>query len=491
MLITASLCGTALAFYYLKEQYDYRIQRVPPGPTSIPFIGNVLSIDYKSPHLTMIELAKRYGDIFSLKVGSQRVVILNNAHLIREAYRGMHISHRPDFFSMQYLVGEKGFLTCKDEHKWQLHTAICKQAIRVMNSSNLWEKIHKEAMELVSVIDERGGKPFDPQFDLYIASLNIICNLVFGERYNNKDPELSEILDYSEEIIKVISPVHPVNAFPWLRHFPNKWFNALFRAKGKRDRILTKKYIEHVANFKEDNVTDMLYALLASTKEAVDSNNSDALDVLTPEHVITNMWLIFFAGTDTMANTLQWSLLYMAVFQKKQSKLQDELDNTLGKDGRVSLENKRKLPYLQAVIWEILRYCSLSVLGVPHAAAIDTHVSGYFIPKGTQVMANFWAIHHNEQYWDEPHEFMPERFLTPEGHLRGLSDFPFFMPFSTGQRRCMGQTIAQAELLVLLGTLLQKFTFELPEDVEADLEGEAMFSLIPKPYKIIARRRDV
>lgn len=123
------------------------------------------------------------------------------------------------------------------------------------------------------------------------------------------------------------------------------------------------------------------------------------------------------------------------------------------------------------------------------------HLLNFFffasLHTGTQVMANFWAIHHNEQYWDEPHEFMPERFLTPEGHLRGLSDFPFFMPFSTGQRRCMGQTIAQAELLVLLGTLLQKFTFELPEDVEADLEGEAMFSLIPKPYKIIARRRDV
>ena len=97
MILTASLCGTALcAMYYLKEQYDYTIRRMPPGPPSIPFIGNALSIDCNAPHLSMLELAKKYGDIFSIKLGSQRVVILNSCEVIKEAYKGLDISHRTE-----------------------------------------------------------------------------------------------------------------------------------------------------------------------------------------------------------------------------------------------------------------------------------------------------------------------------------------------------------------------------------------------------------
>ena len=109
--------------------------------------------------------------------------------------------------------------------------------------------------------------------------------------------------------------------------------------------------------------------------------------------------------------------------------------------------------------------------------------------SGTQVMANFWAVHHDKGCWEQPDEFLPERFLNEDGTLRSLLDFPNFMPFSTGQRSCIGKGMAKAELFLLLGRLLREFTFELPVDAEVDLEGEAAVSLIPKPYDVIATPR--
>ncbi len=297
MIVTVSLCGGALcAFYYLKEQYDYHVRKVPPGPTSIPLIGNALSIDPKSPHTSLIQLAKKYGDIFSIKLGSERVVVLNSTEVIKEAYKGLEISHRPDMYCMDILVGDKGFMTCKDHTQWKIHTKLCRYAMRVIGNTSLNSKISQEADHLISEIYEYGTKPFDPQRDLYLASLNILCNISFGERYARDDPELHEILEYSAEILKVISPIHPVNALPWLRHFPNKWFDALFKAKNKRDQLLMKKYVEHVATYKEGETRDMMDALLGAAKRAVEEKDEDSLLLLTPDHIIVNMWLIFFAG---------------------------------------------------------------------------------------------------------------------------------------------------------------------------------------------------
>ncbi|XP_033639200.1 steroid 17-alpha-hydroxylase/17,20 lyase-like [Asterias rubens] len=490
MILTASLCGTALcAMYYLKEQYDYTIRRMPPGPSSIPFIGNALSIDCNAPHLSMLELAKKYGNIFSIKLGSQRVVILNSCEVIKEAYKGLDISHRPNIYCMDVLVGDKGFLTCKDTNQWRLHTKLCRSALRVINNSSLGIKISEEADCLINKMLDYHGKAFNPCQDLYLASLNILCNISFGERYSHNDPELHEILDYSAQILKVISPVHPVNALPWLRHFPNKWFDSLLKAKDKRDRLLMRKYVQHVATYKDGEVRDMLDAMLASAKQAVQEKDENSLSVLTPEHIIINMWLMFFAGTDTVANTLQWGLLYMAAFPKKQAKVQDQIDEVLGKDGPLTLESKSSLPYLEATVYEIMRFSSLTILGVPHAAAVDTRVGGYYIPKGTQVMANFWAVHHDEAIWDRPHDFLPERFLDTEGKLRNMSEFPFFMPFSTGQRSCIGKGMAKSELFLILGKLLQRFCFQLPLNAKVDLQGMASVSLIPKPYEIKALER--
>ena len=107
-------------------------------------------------------------------------------------------------------------------------------------------------------------------------------------------------------------------------------------------------------------------------------------------------------------------------------------------------------------------------------------------------MANFWVMNHDESVWEKPHEFNPRRFLDDKGDLRNLTnEFPFFMPFSTGQRACLGKNIGKSVIFMLTACLLQRLTFELPPGVKANLKPDIHFDLVPTAYKIVSKPRDV
>lgn len=104
-------------------------------------------------------------------------------------------------------------------------------------------------------------------------------------------------------------------------------------------------------------------------------------------------------------------------------------------------------------------------------------------------MANFYAVNHSPENWENPEKFLPERFLDESGNLRNLMQFPHFMPFSTGRRACLGKDIGKSEIFVLMACLMQRFTVKLPENVTPTLEPEIHFDLVPKPFKIVVQER--
>ncbi len=193
---------------------------------------------------------------------------------------------------------------------------------------------------------------------------------------------------------------------------------------------------------------------------------------------------IFLSGAETTSTSILWTLLYLAVWPKKQRKLQEELDTVLGKESP-SLTKKASLPYLQATIYEALRLSSLTPLGVPRKATKSTRLGGFDIPKGTTVMFNLYAMNHDHHVWENPHEFIPERFLDDKGEF-----YPSrvgFLPFSAGKRVCLGESVAKMELFLILANLLQHFEFK--SDCDLDLEGVNGATLKPKPFKLLILSR--
>ncbi|CAG7725411.1 unnamed protein product, partial [Allacma fusca] len=149
---------------------------------------------------------------------------------------------------------------------------------------------------------------------------------------------------------------------------------------------------------KEGNPRDFIDAYLYEIKKTADPGSSFYKDdgVRSLLAVIGDL---FFAGAETSSATLAWSVLYLAVNPQVQKKLQGQIDEVVGKSRQVTLADRSNLPYAEATLQEIFRKSSLVVTGLVHSAGKDTTLAGYDIPKGTWMMPNIYAIHHDAKLW--------------------------------------------------------------------------------------------
>ena len=154
---------------------------------------------------------------------------------------------------------------------------------------------------------------------------------------------------------------------------------------------------------------------------------------------------------------------------KKLAKAKQELDEKIGQNQATIKESDiPRLPYLQSVLKEAMRLHPTAPLLLPHRAQADVEICGHTVPKGTQVFVNYWAVSRDPELWDDPAEFVPERFLgqNPKAHDSALMDFRgtnfAFTPFGSGRRICPGLSMGVRMLSLLLATLVHRFDWELP-----------------------------
>ncbi|KAL6642541.1 hypothetical protein ACP70R_020722 [Stipagrostis hirtigluma subsp. patula] len=161
------------------------------------------------------------------------------------------------------------------------------------------------------------------------------------------------------------------------------------------------------------------------------SEQQDGSDVIINHDVIRAFCTDLFVGaSDTSSNTIEWALAELLQNPKTMLRAQEELKLVLGSQAHVEDSDIDNLPYLQAVIKETLRLHSVVPL-VSYRAEATVQVQGYTIPKGSNVLVNVWAIHHNADVWVEPHKFIPERFLHNEIDFSSRN-FDF-LPFGSGR----------------------------------------------------------
>ncbi len=153
------------------------------------------------------------------------------------------------------------------------------------------------------------------------------------------------------------------------------------------------------------------------------------------------------------------------------------------------------MPYTTAFLYELLRYTSVAALGVGHRAVDDVQIAGYTIPKGTQIITNLWALHHDPEFWEDPEEFRPERFLDEHGDLVS-ADHPNrknLMPFGAGPRVCLGESLALTRLFVWTAALIQRFRIVPSQGSSLDLVEAHSYvfvgTLSSKSYRVIFHSR--
>ncbi|XP_031574308.1 steroid 17-alpha-hydroxylase/17,20 lyase-like [Actinia tenebrosa] len=466
---------------------------MPPGPRPLPLVGNLLDVMSSMPymHLAFCDLRRKYGDIFTVYLQGQRAVVINSAEIAREALltKKDDFAGRPYVFTGDYVTRHSKDIVFGDySERLKLLRKIGSKALRLF-SPQVQDVVQTELNDLVERMNAYGSNPANLKNDIQLSIMNVICAMLFGQRYSVEDPEFLKCVYFTDTACRVGETTSILGLFPWLIHFPIQAVRDINKCCEIKDKILNRKYHEHLATLKEGKTGDLTHALLtAKLDEEKTDMKSD--DVIEDDHVIMTMQDVFIAGNETITTTILWTLVHLVTHPKIQAKIHAQLDEVVGFDRKPELKDKENLPYVEAVLAETSRLSSVAPLSIPHKATKDTSLQGYTIPKDTVVFLNLWAIHHDEKQWKDPMEFVPERFLDSDGKMRETSKLSY-MPFSAGRRVCLGKALARQEMFLFICGLLQQFEFKAPTEPFKEPAGKDGIVRTPLPFEVCMRKRNV
>ena len=182
----------------------------------------------------------------------------------------------------------------------------------------------------------------------------------------------------------------------------------------------------HRNQFDQSDLKDYIDVYLDEIRQV---EGTELASSINKDNLISTISQLFGAGSETTVTTIRWAILYMMGYPEIQRKIQQEIDNAVGRDRLPNFLDKDQMPYTEATIMEVQRIASIAPLGLPHRALEDTTLFGYTIPQNAIIMSNLWGIHHDPEIWKDPETFSPERFLDGDK----LKNQPqMYMPFSTG-----------------------------------------------------------
>ncbi|KAH9373648.1 hypothetical protein HPB48_011396 [Haemaphysalis longicornis] len=324
--------------------------------------------------------------------------------------------------------------------------------------------VKAECNDLVEKLEETKGGAVAIQDYLLPSTSNNIAALVYGSRFPFDHPRRR----YLDELLRVL--LKAVRAGALAECLPPIVLKILSKLPSMRRTVIisklkefieyTKEQVEqHKSTINEHFNRDFIDGYLKKIKE----HETDPASNFLPGFLVGNVLSFFIAGSNTVAVTIHWHMLNFANnADTLQARVQQEIDEVVGRERQPTWEDRHKMPFTVACIWEMYRWNTPSPLGVPRGAGEDTVFDDYYIPKGTTVIPNVWAVHNDPALWKDPSKFAPSRFLNEDGTL--IQHKPeYLIPFSIGKRMCPGETLASVEVFLYITCLLQKYRI-LPAD---------------------------
>ncbi|KAI4545821.1 hypothetical protein MG293_002376 [Ovis ammon polii] len=501
--------------------------RYPPGPTPLPVLGNLLQVDFEDPCPSFNQLRRRFGNVFSLQQGWTPVVVLNGLAAVREALVDcnqdtsdrpppavyQHVGYGPraegkwrgQATSLQAEAGSRtfGVILARYGKAWREQRRFSLSTLRNfgLGKKSLEQWVTEEASCLCAAFADQAGLPFSPKDLLHKAVSNVIASLTFGCRFEYNDPRIFKLLDKLEDLLKEESGLvrQVVEAVPMILRIPGlaaKVFPGLKAFMALIDELITEQKMTRDPTQPPRHLTD---AFLDEVKEAKGNPESSFND----ENLRLVVTDLFSAGMVTTSTTLAWALLLMILHPDVQRRVQQEVDEVIGKVRRPEMGDQALMPFTVAVVHEVQRFADIIPLGLPHMTSRDIEVQGFHVPKGsghpltnrdppmpdichqgTTLITNLSSVLKDETVWEKPFRFHPEHFLDAQGRFVKQEAF---IPFSAGRRACLGEPLARMELFLFFTSLLQHFSFSVPAGQPHPSDhGVFAFLVTPAPYQLCA-----
>uniref|UniRef100_A0AAY4DGH9 Uncharacterized protein n=1 Tax=Denticeps clupeoides TaxID=299321 RepID=A0AAY4DGH9_9TELE len=468
-----------------KPEREPTDERNPPSLPSWPIIGSLLSLrSDRAPHVFFQELQEKYGDVYSLMMGSHNVIIVNSHHYAKEVLlkKGKTFAGRPRTVNILTRDGKDNRFSCSRR--------LCVHRTNHGCNGSAFSRVPvcREASAMCDVLEGTQSVAVDLAPELTRAVTNVVCSLCFSSSYKRGDPEFESMLQYSQGIVDTVAKDSLVDIFPWLQIFPNEDLRILKECVSVRDKLLETKYREHKVSYYSDSVQrDLLDALLRAKRSSENNNTSTQGVGLTDDHLLMTVGDIFGAGVETTTTVLKWSIVYLVHYPEVGTSSCTDMEMS-GTGRHPQLSDRGNLPYLAATIREVLRIRPVSPLLIPHVAVADTSIGEYAVKKGARVIVNLWSLHHDQREWKNPDLFDPgeSRKTEPGCAVPSAS----YLPFGAGVRVCLGEALAKMELFLFLSWLLHRFTLEMPAGQPLpSLDGKFGVVLQPQKFKVHAHPR--
>ena len=486
--------GLVLAVCYIQYRYRSYEQRYEhiPGPRGLPFLGNILQLKMSNLHKTLADWAKVYGPVYKIKIMGRYTVVFNGYQAVHEclADGGSSSAGRPPNFILKYHFKNAGFARLYPDQAWKIVRRVFHLFAKPFGDgvTKLESTVATESKDLFETFDKaaRDGTEFDPSELTHDAALKVIGSIVCGQQLHGGDPLFRNFQEYDNYIWEILGKKSVdfaiLDILPFLVHFPLRSSKLLREGRALQTKVLNELKLRALSRDPEETLMGKLY-------QHKDSLPED--DVLVPTMGVV------FSGRKTSGVSFACLLHLMAHQPHIQDRIAEELRNvTPDPDEWVSLKLREDLPYTRATLLESQRYQSAVPLTSPRSIVYNPiTVRGMTIPEHSEVICNFWSVHHEEAFWGDPENFRPERFLDDEGNLL----FPdhdkrrHLMSFGAGVRNCPGEQLAASRLFLWLANTCKKFrilpgTGNTPDLVKVE-SFRNDFVMVPPKSKIVLQRR--
>ncbi|XP_057519383.1 flavonoid 3'-monooxygenase CYP75B137-like [Amaranthus tricolor] len=494
-----TLLALIWAIFLLKRNRNRQQPPTPPGPSGLPIFGNLFSLDPEL-HTYFTNLSKVHGPIYSLRLGTKLCVVISSAIHAKEVLKDHDLvfSNRDVPIAGRVATyGGANIVWSPYGAVWRLLRKIC---IRGMLGTATLDAVHgirrQEIQQMIRGLSKKAGKAtVNIGEEVFLMVMRVVTEMLWGGTVMEAEERKNIGLEFRVAVTEFTSLLGVPNLsdfFPCLAWFDFqgvakrmsrcvKWLDEIFvkvidqksRNGGERDdrKRTQKDFLDTLLQIKDD------YEDEAIAKVPFSMSNLKAL-----------LMDMVVGATDTTSNTVELAMAEILKNTKVLKRIQQELDEVVGRDSIVEEHHIYKLPYLLAVMKEALRLHPVVPLLVPHCPSESCIVGGYTIPKGSQVFVNVWAIHRDPSVWSNPLEFDPERFLNAKFDFKG-NDFNY-LPFGSGRRICAGITMAERMVLYSLASLLHLFDWKFLEGESSDVHEKFGIVLSKKtPLILIPERR--
>ncbi|KAI0064320.1 cytochrome P450 [Artomyces pyxidatus] len=460
--VTAALI-VLFAVRYLTSPW----RRLPPGPRGYPLVGSAFSTG-KAQWLTFTEWKKQYGDVVYFTTFGQPIIALNTqktANDLLDRRAGIY-SDRPNFIvSGEILSGGLGLPSQRYGPLWRRMRKATHQGLNLGVPGPFRPVQLREAVLLTLNIL---AQPAAWESHFRRAASSMIMSVTYNTPplESEDDPRVKDVFDFVTRVTQALIPgAYLVELFTWMKYIPSRY--AKWKREAEQEHTKFSAVFENLYNNVGNDLASGIDrpSLSATLLKEAGRNKLSARE---------NAWiaaLMYLAGGESTAAALEWWMLAIVTHPEVQRRAQAELDTIVGRGRVPTFADLPHLPYIGALVKEVLRWRPLDPLGMPHRSTADDWYEGMFIPAGTICIANVWAINRDPAvYGADAHCFNPDRFLDADGALKGPQETreEGHVSYGFGRRLCPGKHVANDSLFIDMAVMLWACTFEPAKDERGD-----------------------